>query len=110
MIVQITIILREELNEIKQLLKQYDEENYPKINRFGLPIFEKNELVQKYEYVSGLYYANVDRKPDKAIEKLIQAIARPEKLCHSVSKKTMILMSELASQKLKKLMSHTDRM
>lgn len=39
LVVQIAIILQQELNDIKKLLLKYDETNYPKIKRFGLPVF-----------------------------------------------------------------------
>eukprot|EP00354_Favella_ehrenbergii_P000701 CAMPEP_0170458640 /NCGR_PEP_ID=MMETSP0123-20130129/5552_1 /TAXON_ID=182087 /ORGANISM="Favella ehrenbergii, Strain Fehren 1" /LENGTH=70 /DNA_ID=CAMNT_0010722875 /DNA_START=309 /DNA_END=521 /DNA_ORIENTATION=+ len=69
--IQISLILEKELNELKKLIGSYDEDNYPKINRFGLPIFEKDVLLQKFEYIESLFHVNVKRKPDKALEKLV---------------------------------------
>ena len=37
--------LRDELDELKLLIKEFSLEEFPKVRRFGLPIFSKEHLI-----------------------------------------------------------------
>lgn len=74
--------LQAELEELKMLIDEFDIEQFTKVKRYGLPIFEKDLLQQYYEYVDGLFSLNVERKPERALKKLATAIMCPEILCH----------------------------
>lgn len=64
------------------LIDEFNIETFPKVKRYGLPIFEKELLVQFYQYVDGLYSANVMKEPEKALQKLSKAIICSKTLCH----------------------------
>ena len=46
------------------LIDEFNLEEFPKVKRFGLPIFSKDTLKQYYDYLNGLYSFNVSRKPE----------------------------------------------
>ena len=85
----------QELTLLKQLIKDYDVDDCPKVKRFGLPIFTKDLLVQNYEYLQSLFTYRVQKDPEAALSQLFKALRRPFMLYHDSGKKILILMKEI---------------
>ena len=71
-----------ELEELKMLIDEFDIEQFTKVKRYGLPVFEKDLLQQYYEYVDGLFSLHVEQNPEQALKKLATAMMCPEIICH----------------------------
>ena len=44
------------------IIDEFNREKLPKVKRYGLPIFEKEIMLQFYQYVDGLYSLNIEKK------------------------------------------------
>ena len=51
----ITFRLKEEFEELKMLIDEYNPDSFPRVRRYGLPLFERPLLQQLYDYIEGLY-------------------------------------------------------
>lgn len=80
-----------DLEEIKLLLTEYKDSKSLKVRRFGLPFFCKEFLNQYFEYLSGYFTLQIQKKPFVALQMLQKSVSTPQKLYHSIGRNMLAL-------------------
>lgn len=91
------------------MIYELDIEAFPRVKRFGLPIFHQDLLIQYCLYSQSLFALNVLRRPDMAVAQLAKALKRPRVLCHQVTKKVLLLLIEILKKNREKQLDQVDK-
>ena len=82
------------------MITEFDASKFPKVKRFGLPIFPQDLLRQHLEYLDGHLSLKILKKPEEALDKLMIALMRPQILVNEIGKKITILIREILEDRI----------
>ena len=71
------------------------------MKRLGLPVFKKELLLQHHEFLRALFLYYVQEQPDKALDRVVEALFRPKYIHNDIGRKMLKLMREILEKRFK---------